>query len=220
MLKRLRPPTHKADVRGVYISGLDDAWDYERVEREVNAYVERKIAELPEAQRTEDARARLRDEVLGTPFVPPLHPVQRYNAGLTRFQVEAPDWDLEGKPVTAAEYLKIDARPARFVFRRLSWQQYESAFSADVGRIKLGELTRMSLVEIQDPRGNFNWRIDAPGALSSEEVVAALWDSDRDLHVDLGRAARLFSAPLMDHEGKPSGSGDTAAAPSQGQVSR
>lgn len=204
MLK-LYPPTHKIDAPGVFIFLYDDAWDQDRINAEMAAEIEKRTVPDPEAL------AEIADKVRAA------HPFARYYHGHTRFQLDAPAWDLDGKPCKASDYLKADTRPVRFVMRRLAWQEFERAIiGADIREIA-ARFIRSALVEIQDPSGAFDWRGE-DGKPVPESVLQALWNSsaraaDRSLFLALGTAARLYSAPLTDNEGKPFGCGDSASGP-------
>ena len=200
----LRPPTHRLAALGIVISCEDPAWDTERIDREINAAQEAAHAKDPDADLT-----AIRDR----------HPALRYQQGLTRFQPDASDWDLDDKPTTAAAYLKPDKQPTRFIVRRLGWQEVEAASLTPGLRAMCGEFIRRALVEIQDPTGNFNWKLADGQATMPGDILQALWSSTRDISgrvdpfTEIGLAARNFSAPLMAHEGKHSGCGDSAKSP-------
>lgn len=208
MLKLHRPPTHKVDAPGVFISIHDDAWDMTRVDAEVaaahaDAVKRRGLIDLDgEEPNLADLRAR--------------HPVGEYFAGTTRYQPDAPAWDLQGKPTTASDYLKPGAQPTRFIFRRVAWREYEQVLaSSTIPRIALGEMLRRVLVQIDDPSGALVWTREADKLVVPDDIMQALWSSseDRALFVDLAIAAKLYCGPLLPHEGKRSGCGDSVVSP-------
>jgi hypothetical protein len=202
----LVPPTHRIDAVGVLISSGDDAWDSARIDREVEQAIENATAKVDADQ--EVNADQLRDR----------HPVMRYFHGLTRYQADAPDWDLQGKQVTAADYLRPDGRPYRFVLRRLTWQEYEQCMAAPSVRVAWGAFIRQGLTEIQDPTGAASWKAAGPGDRLPDERLQAIFDSGRGLFAELGIAVQKLSGPLMAHEGKLYGSGGTVASPPQSPV--
>lgn len=183
----LRPPTHKIDGVGVFIASAD-CWDTARIDAEINAAIEASEAvKLATATGADPSAvcAEIRDA----------HPVVRYQKGLTRFQLDAPDHTLAGEPVTARAYLT--GEPTEFVLQRLPWEDMERLTSVQPIRLQLAEHARRSVVEIRG--GELRWQRGKETALPGE-LMQAIWDAG--VLLELGVAARTFSGPLMEHEGK------------------
>ena len=83
-------------------------------------------------------------------------PVERYYAGLTRFQLDAPDWASDGKPTTARAFFKPGERPAEFGLRRLGFRDYQSVIEVEHTRARLVEACRLGLRSIK--ADGYSWR--------------------------------------------------------------
>lgn len=184
----LRAPTHKIDGVGVFIASAD-CWDTARIDAEINAAIEASEAVKLAAAAGADPSsvvAEIRDA----------HPVVRYQKGLTRFQLDAPDHTLAGEPITARAYLA--GEPTEFVMQRLPWETMERIRSVEPVRLQLAEYARRSVAEIRG--GELRWERSAKDALVPGDIMQAIWDVG--VLLELGVAARTFSGPLMEHEGK------------------
>ena len=112
MALKIKPPTHRADALGVYISPRDTAWDNETWRADMAILEAKALADardIAEAEHrakypsaTAEALAEVRENCRLTEAQIAAyalrHPVVRYHRGLTRFQPNCDDWDAEGKP--------------------------------------------------------------------------------------------------------------------------
>lgn len=139
MLKGLSVPTHRIDAPGVYIYPQDGAWDQQRLAAEDDAMVEISLAEkkretLEDAARQagkgpDDLSAEEREaavkgvELDGDERRACLarHPVSRYFAGETRFDLQAIDQGPGGQ-VRITDYIKPGETPTMFHLRRVGYQ--------------------------------------------------------------------------------------------------
>lgn len=190
MLK-IKPPTHAIDGLAVFISATDPAWDFERLAAERDAQVARALAEkqtvmdLPlDLTRAETQAAIARA------------PVERYYAGKSRFQLDAPDWAADGSPSTARAYLKAGEKPAEFGLRRLGFQAFQEIMETEHPRARLIGACRAGLRSIK--ADGYNWRAagDEP---ADDEQLEALHGASPALVTEIGSAVMLLSRPL-DHE--------------------
>lgn len=210
MLK-IKAPTHKVDLGGVLVSYSDPAWDKERIDRECAvmelaalaemraAAVEKYKAANPEA--TEAEIAEISDSCVMTleerAEVVKNHPIHRYHTGATRFQLDAPDTDHEGKPVTVRDYLT--AKPTEFSIRKLSYQEYHRCLETR-GNARLLELMRCGLRAIRSD--GYAWTPPKGDDYVPEEVVQALHEVEPALFVEIGAAVYALNQPLTESEKK------------------
>lgn len=171
------PPKHRIDAEALYVSAVDTAWDRPRIEAELD--------ELGDQWDT--------------------HPVVRYFAGKTRYDVDA-----EG----VRSYLNPGAWI--WVLRRLSTRDY--ARLCDMrGRgqhtERFDEAAKLCVLEVRDAGG---YKVRHAGGELSE---ACAWDLLRmfsnqvgvtrevipNLLYELGVASWRYSQGLQDSEKKPSG---------------
>lgn len=211
MLK-IKPPTHKIDGGGIVISSLD-CWDWARVELECKALEEVALGELRDKaaetflqgnQKASDAEVDavrlsciLSDEERTAAHM--RHPVQRYLAGQTRYQPDAPDWDHEGKPITARAYLT--GLPTEFYIRRLSFSDYHRAveITSTIGR--LTAFVRRGLRAIRSPGDGLQWELKREDEVP-DDILQALHEANPLLIRELGGACIIYNRPLDDIEGK------------------
>lgn len=107
----LKPPTHNSTAPAIFVSGLDDAWDEERLERELEAVK----ARLQEWEAAEEESRGPRPQGFED------HPVSIYRRGDTRYDISAPmRW--EGEIVRVSDYLT--GTPTKFVLRQLAPNVY------------------------------------------------------------------------------------------------
>lgn len=159
MLRGLRVPYHKADAPGCYISLIDDAWDFARVEAELEELEALALAEArrtavqaaaeqagvspdelaPEAKAAAEVAALTQDEKQEARS---RHPWARFLGGHSRFDLSAPDMGPRGPVSSVREYLKPDAKPTGFWLRRLSLA-LRAEIDLDredvIGRLRRGE---------------------------------------------------------------------------------
>lgn len=231
MLKGLRPPTHRVDAPAVFIFPSDGAWDHERIDAEVAELVAAKLAEvkaaavetaareagvevdaLPPEQREaveascvltvdEEREARLR------------HPVGRYHAGETRYDLSASDHGPRGPVASVLDYLKPDAEPHRFHLRRLTFRQRAELEAARFAEATRGggdpigrwlKAVRHGVTKIEEG-SRVLWELPRPDAALPEEWIEVLGDAVGGPAVNLitlAGAVEKYSAPPTDAEGK------------------
>ena len=152
-----RPPQHRVDAKPVFVSEGDDAWDQAKIKAEIEALEAKKKG-------------------LGQ-----THPVARYLAGETRFDI-----------IDALPYLDT-SKAYQFILRPLTPE--ERAEVEDM-RDRKGEhsaflrAARYCLTKIEGP----------PDAPESLDEVARLWPW---MPEEIGFAARMASIPPTDAEKKP-----------------
>lgn len=164
----LRPPMHRADAPGRYIHVSDTAWDMDRILKEAE-----KLKSLDE------------------------HPVMRYLAGLTRY-----DLDAEG----VRGYLKPGEMPVVFVLRRLKLQEHTDVLDITAPNARMVRAAQLGVVRVE-------------GAMLCDkfgrEDLEQLHDMNPNLPLDLGIAVMNYGRPPSDVEGKRSGSGDSGSTPAE-----
>jgi hypothetical protein len=187
-IKTLRPPHYAADKPGHYVYRGDDSIDRERYDRELA-----EMGAAAEARLTAAPGADVRD------LLPGEHPLERYWTGAHRFDLDAVDYFL-GKPVTIRDYFS-KGKPAIFVFRRLTAEQYHSCMAMRRrGDYELASLRacRLGLVDIID--GDIKV---TRGDELSDATMKALQDADPNLPVWLGSAILFgYCKPATDAEKK------------------
>lgn len=173
-MARLYVPQHRADVPGVWIARSDTAFDQDRFEREV---------------------ARMQEAGLD----PAEHPINRYYAGKTRYDLAALD-TLFGEQVSAGAYYKADAE--RFILRRLDWDQWHRVMGlVDQGALVQAQLlaARYGVAAVE----NSPLRLaGAVAGLLTHDDMQRLFDADAVLPSVLGDACWRYSRPLTDAEKK------------------
>lgn len=220
MLRGLRVPTHRVDAPGLLILPHDEAWDHPRLDEEaaelgtlaltqarvaaVEAAAQRlgvEVAALdPAAREAAEQAVVLSAEELD--LARSTHPVARYLAGETRYQIDAPDQGPRG-PACARDYLRPEVDPLGLELRRLDWRakmridqehdaptRWEALVREGVSGVRVGAEVR--------------WRAKS----ASEQLPVDLLDwicSAEGAHVNLIRiagAVARYSAPITEAEGK------------------
>lgn len=213
MALKLKPPTHAIDRGGIYVSS-SDCWDNPRIDREKEAFVSKALKELQEKalatyaekqggrELTEAEIEEVRASVVMTEEEKleaiSLHPIHRYYAGKTRFQLDAPDWDHEGKPVTARDYLK--GIPTEFHIRRIPWGKFRDISAISQAHKRWEEMVRTGLKAIKSE--GFEWRLEKDTDRVPDEIMQVLHDADHALITWLGIGIASYNRPLDDAEGK------------------
>ena len=175
-MARNRPPQHRADTPGVFIPRSDSSFDRDRVDRELLAMAEQDIATAA-------------------------HPINRYYAGETRYDLQATD-ELLGQAVAAAAYFDPGKEPERFILRRLDWEQWHRVLGLlEQGQLGQGQLlaARYGVAEVQN--SHIKLAGAAAGMLTHEDMQG-LCDADPGLPIALGFACWRYSRPLTDAEKK------------------
>ena len=179
---KLKPPTHAIDGLAVFISSHDPAWDFERIAAERQARIEQVAGPFVREERSvEVARAVA------------LSPVERYYAGKTRYQPDAPEWGADGKPTTARAYLRDGERPAEFGLRRLGFRAFQEVAALDEPRARLVEACRLGLRSIT--ADGHRWRATGDGP-APDEQIEVLHTARPDLVTEIGAAVILLSRAL------------------------
>lgn len=199
MLK-LKPPTHTVDGLAAFISATDPAWDFERLAAERDAQVARALAEKQDAY-TYPADPEQADLVRATLALSPAEqaaalaraPVERYYAGKTRLQPDAPDWAADGSPTTARAYLRAGEKPAEFGLRRLGFRAFQEIVETENPRARLIEACRLGLRSIT--ADGYRWRAagDEP---AGDEQIEVLHNASPALVTEIGGAVLLLSRSL------------------------
>lgn len=213
MALRIKPPTHAIDRGGIYVSS-SDCWDNPRIDREKEALVLKALKELQEKalatyaskldgrELTEDEVSEVKASVAMTEEEKleaiSLHPIHRYYAGKTRFQLDAADWDHEGRPVTARDYLT--GHPTEFHVRRIPWAKFRDISAINQVHKRWEEMVRVGLKAIVSM--DYNWRIERDTDRVPDEIMQVLHDADHALITWLGIGIASYNRPLDDAEGK------------------
>lgn len=212
---------HRVDAPAVFIFGHDDAWNRERIAAELGELVEMKRKAVQAAAVETMARgaglepdeltAEQRETAEGSVVLTvdeetdarERHPVARYLAGETRFDVAAPDVGPRGPVASVRDYLLPDGKPSEFVLRRMNYaQRIAIEIERDLIR-RCALLVRAGVKEIREG-GVVRW-----AAKSDEDVLPDEWldvlteaaGSASNL-ITLAGACKRYSAPLTEAEGK------------------
>lgn len=237
----IEPPTHRLDSEGVWVHYSDLAYDRERVESEMEEMASqmeiaraRLRAEIDEATKRNDidliGQLSLNVDRLPDVYGPRAHPMVRYYAGETRYDIHAEMRipRAEGEPVVvrAAEYFGPDAR--RFHLRRLSrnvWREVrQEAFSTVASSVQstgakldhqaLAELAIIDQISRQKGREkavryglvavdglNLTTEKDHQGrTMLTEASLDMLHDLDPGIIDLVAKAVLMHSEPLRENE--------------------
>ncbi|HEY8378999.1 MAG TPA: hypothetical protein VIK91_21050, partial [Nannocystis sp.] len=197
------------------------AWDRERIEAELAeledlarerarrealgaAAVRLGVAveDLPPAEReaAEDAAKLSADDLEAARAT---HPVRRYLAGETRYQLDALDQGPRG-PACAQDYLRPGVEPTVFVLRRVPLRERalievdRDPFSRWVRWVKAGVTRIATGAEVL-------WEAKEPGDVLPDAWIEALGDAHGGPAVNLitlAGACSRYSGPLTEAEGK------------------
>ena len=198
---KLKPPTHSIDGLAVFISATDPAWDIDRLKAERDAHFAAALTEKRSAHPERDAAFLEALDLHITEHAAAIAraPVERYYAGKTRLQPDAPDWAADGSPTTARAYLKPGEKPAEFGVRRLGFRAYQEIAEIDNSRARLIEACRLGLRSIT--ADGYKWKAtgDEP---AGDEQIEALHEASPNLVLEIGGAVLLLSRPLdLEAEG-------------------
>lgn len=175
-MARSLPPQHRADIPGVWIARNDSSLDHDRLDREL-AEMERQGLD------------------------PQAHPINRYYAGATRYDLQAAD-QLFGQAVTAGAYFDPAKNPERFVLRRLDWDQWYRVYGLiEAGQTAQAQLlaARYGVAEVQNSPIKLT---GAAAGLLTHDDMQRLFEADSVLPSVLGFACWKYSRPLTDAEKK------------------
>ena len=211
MALKIKPPTHRADALGVYISPRDTAWDNATWRADMAILEAKALADardIAEAEHrakypsaTAEALAEVRENCRLTEAQIAAyalrHPVVRYHRGLTRFQPNCDDWDAEGKPCTVrSRYLKEGA--TEFTIRRLESPAYYAADEITNTGERLKAFARSGLRAVASP--DFNWTALDTDTRAPDHVIEALFNCDPALPLEIGQAVISMCRGLDDAE--------------------
>lgn len=175
-MARKLPPQHRADVPGIYIPRSDSSFDRDRYDRE--------LKQLEEAKEPKSS-----------------HPVERYYAGLTRYDLQAVDMFL-GQAVKVADYFKAGEEPEKWTLRRLTWDQWHRVMAlVEAGNLSEAQLLACRL-GIADVQGSPIKLEGPPAGLLTHADMQRIHDADAQLPLLLGFAVWMYSKPLTDQEKK------------------
>lgn len=211
MALKIKPPTHKVDAGGVFISPIDSAWDQERIDRELAAFElsaldklrEEAMAKAQAAVSGRDLTEEEIDDVKASCVLSDAestearlrHPWMRYLSGKTRYQLDAQDWDHEGKPVTVRHYLK--GKPdIEFVIRRMGYRTYLQC-QDETGHERMLAFVRHGLKAVRSTE--YNWAAKGDET-TPEEVFEALHQTSLFLTGEIAVAVQRLNAPLSEAE--------------------
>ncbi|WP_434424616.1 hypothetical protein [Nannocystis pusilla] len=175
-MARKLPPQHRADVPGIYIPRSDSSFDRDRFDREL-----KQLEEAGEAKSS--------------------HPIERYYAGHTRYDLQATDLIL-GQAVKVADYFRAGDEPEKWILRRLTWDQWHRVMALiEQGQLSEAQLLacRLGIADVQ----NSPIKLEGTQAgLLTHADMQRIHDADAQLALLLGFAVWMYSKPLTDQEKK------------------
>lgn len=211
MALRIKPPTHRADALGIFVSPHDDAWDDDvyRADNEAlfaaalkakqNTAEQWYRAKNPQAtdEQIADVRGLCALSVEEMHAARSKHPVNRYIRGVTRFQLNAPDHAPDGTPCTVRErYLKPGA--TEFTIRRLKPEAYHTADAIENTGLRLTAFARAGLRAVTS--ADYNWAAEDTDTRAPDEVINVLHATDPSLLLEIGQAVISLCRPLDEAE--------------------
>lgn len=211
MALKIKPPMHRADAPGVFISAHDTAWDNEIYQADMVILRGKALGEVQrvaEAAYRADHPSATDDEIAALRAscklsaaqdaeAISLHPVIRYMRGVTRWQPDAPDFDAEGKPCTVrSRYLKPGA--AEFTIRRLQSEAYYTADNIENTGERLKAFARAGLRGVR--AGEFTWTAEDADKRAPDHVIEALFECDPGLPMEIGQAVISMRRPMDEAE--------------------
>ena len=211
MALKIKPPTHRADALGVFISLHDPAWNEEVYRADMEIFLARALKQKQDTAEqgyraknpaaTDEQIASVRGLCALSPeeshAAQGLHPVNRYARGVTRYQPNCDDWDAEGKPCTVrSRYLKEGA--TEFTIRRLESPAYYAADEITNTGERLKAFARSGLRAVASP--DFNWTALDTDTRAPDHVIEALFNCDPALPLEIGQAVISMCRGLDDAE--------------------
>ena len=220
VLKGTRPPTHKVDAPGVFISPYDPAWDMARIDAERAELVEMALATARQealeraaeqaGERVEDlspeAKAAAETVVLTddeTKAAADTHPFSRYFKAETRFQLDAPDQGPRG-PACARDYLLAGSEPLMMELRRIPARE-RARIEIDTDTISRFERYAQAGIVRVTKGTQVLWEAKQPTDRLPGDVLESILDREGSAFsnlISLGGACKRFSDPLTESEGK------------------
>lgn len=211
-LRSPRPPTHRADAGGIFVSMQDPAWDQDLFNADAEALL---VSALSAAQDAAEAAYRTKHADATVEDIDALrdacrltdaqrsdalrgHPGRRYILGLTRYQLDAPDHAPDGKPCTVRERYLTRGKACEFTIRRLKSEAYQAADEIVSTGARLTQFVRMGLRAVNSPE--WKWTIEEGASCVPPDVIEHLHETDPALLLEIGRAVVLLCRPLDEAE--------------------
>jgi len=220
VLRGLKVPTHKIDAPGLCILPHDDAWDHQRLDAEAAELVALALDQAktraveaaaqqagvaPEDLTPEQREAAEQSVALTVEeqdAAKATHPVARYLAGETRYQLDAPDQGPRG-PACARDYLKPDAEPLALELRRIPWRVKMSIDAEHEPRVRWEALVKEGVSGVRFG-AEVKWRAKSPDDKIPADLLDMICEAEGDW-LNLARIAGAcanYSKPLTESEGK------------------
>lgn len=218
MALKIKPPTHRADALGVFVSVHDPAWndalytaDMEALlvaaltEKRAAAEAEYRAAYAvrwpdsdPTAEEIAAARAACELSTVEQHKAKGRHPVVRYVTGKTRYQLGAADWAPDGQPCTVRERYLTQGQACEFTLRRLPFPMYQAADEIVSTGARLTAFARASLRAVKSP--DYNWTAAEDETRAPDAVLQVLHEADPALLLEIGQAVISLCRPLDEAE--------------------
>lgn len=211
---RLKPPSHSVDRGGVFIPKSDDAWDRDVMAADSVAVATKALAEYRDTveakyRANQGGREVTAEEVTAlreSCFLSEEQleaaidtlPFSRYFHCETRYDIDCPDWDGEGKPCTVASRYLTKNKPTKFYLRRLRPSDYHRTEELGDTRERVLEFCRLGLRGIDSD--DFTWRVGDSEKKASEDIIQAIQDTDVSLPLQIGYAVIMFCRKLSKAE--------------------
>lgn len=220
MLRGLKVPTHKIDAPGLFILPHDDAWDHARLDAEAAELVALAldqakaravetaaqqagvvVEDLTPEQR-EAAEQSVALTVEEQEAAKATHPVARYRAGETRYQLDAPDQGPRG-PACARDYLRPDAEFVALELRRIPWRVKMSIDAEREHRVRWEALVKEGVSGVRFG-AEVKWRAKSSDDKIPDALLDQICESEGEwLNLaHIAGACSKYSAPLTESEGK------------------
>ena len=230
MALKIKPPTHRADALGVYISPRDTAWDNATWRADMAILEAKALADardIAEAEHrakypsaTAEALAEVRENCRLTEAQIAAyalwHPVVRYHRGLTRFQAAQGLHPVNRYARGVTRYQPncddwdAEGKPCTVRSRYLK----EGATEFTLRRLPYAEYQAADAIENAGHRltafaraglravksAEFNWTAEDTDTRAPAHVIQVLHDADVSLPLDIGMAVIAFCRPPSDAE--------------------
>jgi hypothetical protein len=212
MALKLKPPTHRADALGVFVSVHDPAWNDAVYTADLEALLAAALAEKQSAAEAEHIAKHpgaTADEIIALRAAcelsaveqhraKGLHPVVRYVTGKTRYQLGATDHAPDGSPCTVRERYLTQGAACEFTLRRLPFAAYQAADEITSTSERLTAFVRASLRAVKSP--DYNWTAGDAETRAPDAVLQVLHEADPALLLEIGQAVIALCRPLDEAE--------------------
>lgn len=209
---KIKPPTHRVDAPGVFVSVHDPAWNDALYTADMEALLASALAEkqdAAEAAHLAKHPAATADEIAALRAACELstveqhkakgrHPVVRYVTGKTRYQLGAADWAPDGQPCTVRERYLTQGQACEFTLRRLPFPMYQAADEIVSTGARLTAFARASLRAVKSP--DYNWTAAEDETRAPDAVLQVLHEADPALLLEIGQAVISLCRPLDEAE--------------------